>query len=131
MSAPIRRRPAAAKRRVTMPKPGKARPRRRMRKHPPGRYDPRVPSRGLTVDTEDGPVDLVAVERAEARRGPVSLTPAELTVLVARLAARPAGTRWNGEAILEEVAETIDVDPGVLRRRVFAVRAELRQAMAS
>jgi hypothetical protein len=59
-------------------------------------YDPDVASSGLTLDTELGPVDLVAVERARAGR-PVDLTAAEVAHLLETLprsyaAARPVAT---------------------------------------
>lgn len=43
-------------------------------------FDPSVESDGLTLDTPDGPVDLIAIEHAQAGR-PVTLTPAELAYL--------------------------------------------------
>jgi hypothetical protein len=128
MSTAIRHRPLAEKARVTMRKPGKNRPRRRVRQRVPGQYNPRVASRGLTLDTDLGPVDTVAVERAEDGQ-PVSLTEAEREVLITRLALRTPVTRWNGEHLdLEKVAEAIGASPTRLAKRVYARRAELRAA---
>lgn len=50
-----------------------------------GVYDPAVTSDGLTIDTDRGPVDLVAVRLAAAGR-PVALTPAERHYVLARTA---------------------------------------------
>jgi hypothetical protein len=44
--------------------------------------DPQVPSDGLTLDTDHGPVDLVAVQRALSGR-PVQLTRAERRYIAA------------------------------------------------
>lgn len=132
MSTAIRRHPIRSeKARVTKPRPGKTRPRRRMRQRVPGQYNPRVASRGLTLDTALGPVDTVAVERAEDGQ-PVSLTEAERDVLITRLALRTPATRWNGEHLnLEKVAEAIGASPTRLAKRVYARRAELRAAAES
>jgi hypothetical protein len=132
MSTAIRRRPSGTEMpRVTMPKPGKTRPRRRVRQRVPGQYNPRVASRGLTLDTGLGPVDTVAVDRAEqARDGDtVSLTAAEREVLITRLALRAPATRWNGQGrYLARVAETIGVNADRLADKVYARRKELRAA---
>lgn len=128
MSTAIRRRPIE-KARVTRPKPGKTRPAGRVRQRVPGQYNPRIASRGLTLDTDLGPVDTIAIERAEDGRGPVNLTEAEYDVLLTRLALRTPGTRWNGEGLhLERVAEAIGANPDRLAKRVYARRAELRAA---
>lgn len=130
MSTAIRHSPVRTeKARVTKPKPGKTRPARRMRQRVPGQYNPRVASRGLTLDTDLGPVDTVAIDRAEDAHGPVSLTQAELDVLATRLALREPGTRWNGEGLyLAMVAEAIGRNLDRLVERVRARRAELRAA---
>ncbi|SRR5579884_847420 len=57
-----------------------------------GVYDPDVDSDGLTVDTDLGPVDLVAIERARAGR-PVDLTAAEVAYLLAHLPGTYAAAR--------------------------------------
>lgn len=58
--------------------------------------DPQIPSDGLTLDTEHGPVDLVAIQRALAGR-PVQLTRAEHRYIAAlirnHLARRPKTRR--------------------------------------
>jgi hypothetical protein len=132
MSTAIRRRPIRTEKpRVTKPKPGRTRPTRRVRQRVPGEYNPRVASRGLTLDTDLGPVDTVALDRAEDGLGPVSLTEAERDVLVTRLALREPATRWSGDPLfLGRVAEAIGVSPERLAKRVYARRAELRAAAA-
>ena len=115
------------KARVTQPKPGKTRPSRRVRERTPGRYDPRIASRGLTLDTDLGPVDTVALDPAEDGRGPVFLTEAERDVLFTRLALREPATRWSGDpSLLDRVAEAIGASPERLAKRVYARRAALR-----
>jgi hypothetical protein len=130
MSTAIRRPPRPAERaRVTRPKPGKTSPARRIRQRTPGRYNPRIASRGLTRDTTLGPVDLVAIERALAGRGPLTLTRAEYAELIERLAMRPLATRHNGEMrIRREAAEAIGANPATLTDDVCARRAQLREA---
>ena len=134
MSTAIRRHPIRTEKpRVTKPKPGKTRSNRRMRQRVPGQYNPRVASRGLTLDTDLGPVDTVALDRAEeARDGDtVLLTAAEREVLITRLALREPATRWNGQGrYLARVAETIGANPDRLAEKVYNRRAELRAAAA-
>lgn len=111
---------------MTLPKPVRTRPRRRVRQRTPGQYNPRIASRGLTRDTRLGPVDLVAVERALAGRGPVTLTAADYAELIERLAMRPPATRYNAEGrIRREAAAAIGANPGTLSDHVCARRAEL------
>jgi hypothetical protein len=130
MSTAIRRRPIRTEKpRVTKPKPGKTRPARRVRQRVPGQYNPRIASRGLTLDTDLGPVDTVALDRAEDGRGPVYLTEAERDVLITRLALREPASRWSGDTtLLERVAEAIGMSRERLAKRVYARRAELRAA---
>lgn len=75
--------------------------------HLSGVYDPAVESDGLTLDTDRGPVDLVAIRDAAAGR-PVALTPAERYYLV---------TRTRRAAELRAVAATLGQ---VERRRAVA-----------
>jgi hypothetical protein len=133
MSTAIRHRPIRSeKARVTKPKPGKNRPARRVRQRVPGQYNPRVASRGLTLDTDLGPVDTVAVDRAEDGQGPVTLTDAEYDVLLTRLALRAPGDRWTrGGLNLEPIAEAISSSALRLAKNVYARRAELRAAAES
>ena len=49
--------------------------------------DPAVASDGMTIDTPQGPVDLVAIQRARAGR-PVQLSEAETAYLYAHLRER-------------------------------------------
>jgi hypothetical protein len=115
------------KARVTQPKPGKTRPSRRVRERTPVRYDPRIASRGLTLDTALGPVDLVAVDRAMDGRGPITLTRAEREVLINRLAALPTVNRLPGEpSLIGTVAAAIGAHRDWLGKRVYARRAALR-----
>jgi len=60
-------------------------------------YDPSIPSDGLTVDTELGPVDLVAVVRKLAGR-PVELTWAERKYAAALRRQRQAARVANRKA---------------------------------
>lgn len=117
------------KARITRPKPGATRPRRRVRERRPGQYNPRIASRGLTLDTGLGPVDLVAVERAMAGRGPITLTAAEREVLIDKLAAQPpAMPRPNVLSPISIAAAAIGAHPDWLGKRVYARRAVLRVA---
>lgn len=114
---------------MTKPKPGKTRPRRRVRQRVPGEYNPRVASRGLTLDTDLGSVDMVAVERAMAGRGPITLTAAEREVLIDRLAGLPVAVRLPNEPLLiGTVAEAIGAHKDWLSKRVYARHAALRAA---
>jgi hypothetical protein len=117
------------KARVTQPKPGKTRPRGRVRERVPGEYNPRIASRGLTRDTPFGPVDEVALDRAMDGRGPISLTWAERTELIDRLAALPPAVRLPSEpSLIRTVAEAIGAHRDWLAKRVYARRAVLRAA---
>ena len=117
------------KARATKPKPGKTRPSRRVRQRVPGQYNPRVASRGLTLDTPLGPVDMVAVERAMDGRGPITLTAAEREVLITRLAALPVAMRPPSEpSLIGTVAEAIGAHRDWLGKKVYTRRAALRAA---
>jgi hypothetical protein len=74
----------------------------------PGLYDPAVASAGLTLDTELGPVDTVAIERALSGR-PVDLTAAEVAYLFTRLAPTRTAAR--------PVAAALDLSPETVRSR--------------
>lgn len=130
MSTAIRKHHIRAdKARVTQPKPGKTRPARRIRQRAPGQYNPRIASRGLTRDTALGPVDEVALDRAMAGRGPITLTWAERAELIDRLAALPVVARLPSEpSLIGTVAEAIGAHKDWLGKKVYARRAELRAA---
>lgn len=130
MSTAIRRHSfPLQKARVSLPKPGKNRPARRVRQRVPGEYNPRIASRGLTLDTDLGPLDTVAVDRAFDGRGPISLNAAELDALTNRLAALPVVRRSANEpSHLRAVAAAIEVPRDWLAKRVYARRALLREA---
>lgn len=74
----------------------------------PGLYDPCVESDGLTIDTDLGPVDLVAIERARSGR-PVDLTAAEVAYLFAQLPATLPAAR--------PVAAALDLNAYTVRDR--------------
>lgn len=91
--------PATTRPRQTRPRS----PRTAPRPHTAGRRVPAVPSDGLTVDTELGSVDLVAVKRALAGDDRVRLTEAELDWVrnrqvpgARRAAADALGTGYTG-----------------------------------
>jgi hypothetical protein len=101
-------RPAA--RRPATPAAAPTRPASKPAARTGGRYDPAVPSDGLTVDTALGPVDLVAVHR-KTRGLDVTLTEAETAWITHRQrhgarreAARALGTGYDG--LLRALART-------------------------
>lgn len=88
-----------------------------------GAYDPRVPSDGLTLDTDRGPVDLVAVLRALAGQ-PVPLTVADARYAVSLL---PVS---HGTPI-EKAARGLGIQPEAVQRAVIRHRAAQRGTTAS
>jgi regulation of enolase protein 1 (concanavalin A-like superfamily) len=75
----------ASRPRTTERHPTDTRPSRRIRRRVPGQYNPRIASAGLTIDTDLGPLDQVAVERALSGWA-VALNPAERREVELRLA---------------------------------------------
>ncbi len=61
-------------------------------------YDHTIPSDGLTFDSEQGPVDLVAVERVEEGHY-VRLSRADDVALSSRLTGSHAQAEWIGQAL--------------------------------
>lgn len=84
-------------------------------------YDPAIASDGLTVDTDLGPVDLVAVRRVLDGHRVESLTEAEMTYLACALGHAPR--LRNGfepeHDTRRRVAESLDVTPPALSHRVL------------
>lgn len=99
--------------RTTESRPTSARPNRRVRRRLPGQYNPRIASAGLTVDTDLGPVDQVAVEHALSGR-PVSLNLAERREVEGRLG-----------RLAEEVARADDFDSKTEAQARYELAIEL------
>jgi hypothetical protein len=102
--------------RTTEPRPTPARPHRRVRRRLPGQYNPRIASAGLTVDTDLGPLDQVAVDHALSGR-PVCLNRAERREVEARLA-----------RLAEEVARSEDFDSRTEAHARYELAIELSSA---
>jgi hypothetical protein len=83
-------------------------------------YDPAVPSDGATLDTDRGPVDLIAVERALAGI-PTDLTVSEAAYAISLL---PAS---SGTAV-EVAAVGLGVSPAAVQRAVVRRRTRARTA---
>lgn len=88
-----------------------------------GAYDPAVPSDGLTLDTDRGPVDLVAVLRALSGQ-PVPLTVADARYAVSLL---PVS---HGTPI-ERAARGLGIQPAAVQRAVIRHWAAQRRTTAS
>lgn len=74
-------------------------------------YDPSVPSDGLTLDTPQGPVDLVAVWRAlEGQRAPLTVADAHHAITLL-----PAS---HGQCV-ETAALGLGVEPASVQRAVI------------
>jgi hypothetical protein len=86
-------------------------------------YDPAVPSDGATLDTEHGPVDLVAVHRALAGQ-PVPLTKADAAYAISLL---PASC---GTAV-EVAAVGLGIAPQSVGRAVVRLHVARRAANPS
>jgi hypothetical protein len=85
-----------------------------------GVYDPSVESAGgFTIDTQLGPVDLVAIERARSGR-PTPLTPADYAYLIAN---HPTDVES-----LEITAEALGIRGDSIRRAIGHVRASWGRA---
>lgn len=76
-----------------------------------GAYNPAVPSDGLTLDTDRGPVDLVAVHRA------LTGIPTQLTVADARYAITLLTTS-HGTPI-DNAARGLGIQPAAVQRAVI------------
>lgn len=84
-------------------------------------YDPAICSDGLTLDTERGPVDLVAVQRALDGHQ-VELTEAEWTYLAHELGTAPAATGFgyaDDYDARSRVREALELTPNTLSHRVI------------
>lgn len=88
-----------------------------------GAYDPAVPSDGATLDTQRGPVDLVAVMRALTGE-PVPLTRADAAYAVTLL---PAS---HGTAV-QLAGAGLGITPDAVQRAVIRHWATRRTATAS
>lgn len=88
----------------------------------PEPYDPEIPSTGMTLDTDLGPVDIVAIERV--RHGhPTRLTPAEDRHL-------DSGLTYNAE--LEQlVAEALGLRRLSVNRRINRARERAAKQAAA
>lgn len=86
-------------------------------------YDPAIPSDGATLDTEHGPVDLVAVLRALAGQ-PVPLTVADARYAVTLL------TTSHGVPV-ENAARGLGIKPAAVQRAVIRHWAARRGTTAS
>lgn len=83
-------------------------------------YDPEVESDGLTLDTELGPVDLVAVQRVFDGHSVESLTEAEMTYLAETLGYAPRernGYESEHDA-RHRAAESLDLPVPALSGRI-------------
>jgi hypothetical protein len=85
-------------------------------------YDPAVPSDGATLDTDRGPVDLVAVTRALAGI-PTDLTVSEAAYAISLLRAS------SGTAV-EVAAVGLGVSPAAVQRAVVRRRTRAHTAPA-
>lgn len=86
-------------------------------------YDPAIPSDGLTLDTDRGPVDLVAVLRALAGQ-PVPLTVADARYAVSLLPV-------SCGVPVENAARGLGVAPEAVARAVIRQRAARRGTAAT
>lgn len=84
-------------------------------------YDPEVESGGLTLDTADGPVDMVAVERV-MRGFPTPVTAADMEYVYTLL---PIGTGSIFAAQIEKIAIGLGVKPDAVERKIERIKIRM------
>lgn len=84
-------------------------------------YDPDVESAGLTIDTSEGPVDLVAVERV-MRGFPTPVTIADMEQVYRLL---PIGTAPIPLVDIERIAIGLGVKPDAVERKIERIKVRM------
>lgn len=84
-------------------------------------YDPDVESGGLTIDTSDGPVDLVAVERV-MRGFPTPVTIADMEQVYRLL---PIGQAPIPLVDIERIAIGLGVKPDAVERKIERIKVRM------